>query len=134
MSRLRVESPLTPEQEDLVYRVIGAAIEVHRQLGPGFMEKIYKLAMCYELRLQGISFECEKDIKVPYKDIHIGGQRLDLLVESQLVLELKAVDRLTGFHEAQIHSYVKATGHRIGLLINFNARLLKEDGIVRIIR
>jgi len=64
----------------------------------------------------------------------IGGQRLDLLVESELVLELKAVDRLTGFHEAQIHSYMKATGHRIGLLINFYARLLKDDGIIRIVR
>jgi GxxExxY protein len=134
MSRLRVESPLTPEQEDLIYRVIGVAIEVHRQLGPGFVENIYKLAMCHELRLRGISFDCEKEIKAPYKDIHIGGQRLDLLVEGQMILELKAVERLTGVHEAQIHSYMKATGIRIGLLINFNVRLLKEDGIVRIIR
>jgi GxxExxY protein len=134
MSRLRIESPLSPEQEDLIYRVIGAAIEVHRQLGPGFVEKIYKLAMCHELGLQGISFECEKEIQIPYKEIHIGGQRLDLLVENQLILELKAVERLTGVHEAQIHSYMKATGLRIGLLINFNVRLLKEDGIVRIIR
>jgi len=73
MSRLRIESPLTPEQEDLIYHVIGAAIEVHRQLGPGFVEKIYKLAMCHELSLQGISFECEKEIKIPYKDIYISG-------------------------------------------------------------
>src|SRR5215475_7192072 len=134
MSRLRIESPLAPEQEDLIYRVIGAAIEVHRQLGPGFVEKVHKLAMCHELRLQGISFECEKEIKIPYKDISITGQKLDLLVEGQLILELKAVERLTGIHEAQIHSYMKATDLRIGLLINFNVRLLKEDGIVRIIR
>ena len=90
--------------------------------------------MCHELRLQGISFECEKEIKIPYKDISITGQKLDLLVEGQLILELKAVERLTGIHEAQIHSYMKATDLRIGLLINFNVRLLKEDGIVRIIR
>jgi GxxExxY protein len=134
MSRLRIESPLTSEQEDLIYRVIGVAIEVHRQLGPGFVEKIYKLAMCHELRLQGIPFECEKEIKVPYKDIHIAGQKLDLLVEGQLVLEPKVVERLTGVHESQIHSYMKATGLRIGMLINFNVRLLKEDGIIRIIR
>ena len=134
MSRLRIESPLRPEQEDLIYRVIGVAIEVHRQLGPGFVENIYKLAMCHELKLQGIPFECEKEIKVPYKDIQISGQRLDLLVEGQLILELKAVEKLTGVHEAQIHSYMKATGLRIGLLVHFNARLLKEDGIVRIIR
>ena len=134
MSRLRIESPLTPEQEDLIYHVIGAAIEVHRQLGPGFVEKIYKLAMCHELSLQGISFECEKEIKIPYKDIYISGHRLDLLVEGQLILELKAVDRLTGVHEAQIHSYMRATGLRIGLLISFNVRLLKEDGIIRVIR
>ena len=122
------------ERDPLSGAVIGAAIEVHRQLGPGFVENIYKLAMCHELRLQEISFDCEKEIKVPYKDIHIGGQRLDLLVEGQMILELKAVERLTGVHEAQIHSYMKATGIRIRLLINFDVRLLKEDGIVRIIR
>jgi GxxExxY protein len=114
--------------------VIGVAIEVHRQLGPGFVENIYKLAMRHDLRLQGIPFECEKEIKVPYKDIQIGGQRLDLLVGGQLILELKAVEKLTGIHEAQIHSYMKTTGLKIGLLINFNVRLLKEDGIVRILR
>src|SRR5262245_64178520 len=109
MSRLRIESPLTPEQEDLIYRVIGVAIEVHRQLGPGFVENIYKLAMCHELKLQGIRFECEKEVNIPYKDIRIGGQRLDLLVEGQLILELKAVERLTGVHEDQIQSYMIAT-------------------------
>jgi GxxExxY protein len=114
--------------------VIGVAIEVHRQLGPGFVENIYKLAMRHDLRLQGIPFECEKEIKVPYKDIQIGGQRLDLLVGGQLILELKAVEKRTGIHEAQIHSYMKTTGLKIGLLINFNVRLLKEDGIVRILR
>ncbi len=134
MSRLRIESPLTPEQEDLIYRVIGVAIEVHRQLGPGFVEKIYKVAMCHELKIQGFSFECEKKIDVLYKDIHITGQRLDLLVEGQLILELKAVEKLTGVHEAQIQSCLKTTGHRIGLLINFNTKLLKEDGIIRFVR
>ena len=76
MSRLRIESPLTPEQEDLIYRVIGVAIEVHRQLGPGFVEKIYEVAMCHELRSQGISFECEKEIQIPYKDIRMGSSGL----------------------------------------------------------
>jgi GxxExxY protein len=134
MTGLRIESPLTLEQEDLIYRVIGVAIEVHSRLGPGFLERIYEGAMCHELKLQGISFECEKEINVPYRDIQICGQRLDLLVEGQLIVELKTVEKLIGFHEAQIHSYLKATNLRIGLLINFNVKLLKDGGIVRIVR
>lgn len=134
MAGLRLESPLNAEQEQLVYRVIGAAIEVHRHLGPGFLEKIYESAMCHELTLQRILFETQVEIGVPYKGVHIGGQRLDLLVENQIILELKAVEKLTGVHEAQILSYLKATGHRIGLLINFNVRLLKDDGILRVLR
>lgn len=131
---LRVESPLSPELEDLIQRVIGAAIEVHRHLGPGFVEKIYERALLHELRLRGIAVERQKEILVPYKDILITGQQLDLLVEKQLVLELKAVDHLTGVHEAQIVSYLKATGLRVGLLFNFKVKMLKDGGIKRIVR
>lgn len=131
---LRIESPLPPELEDLIQRVIGAAIEVHRHLGPGFVEKIYERALLHELRLRGIAVERQKEILVPYKDILITGQQLDLLVEKQLVLELKAVDHLTGVHEAQIVSYLKATGLRVGLLFNFKVKMLKDGGIKRIVR
>jgi len=132
MAGLRIESPLSAEQEELIHRVIGAAIEVHRRLGPGFLEGIYQRALGHEFKLQGIAYECEKEILVPYKDIHIPGQRLDLLVESQLILELKVVDHLAPIHEAQLMSYLKATGLKVGLLVNFKTRILK-DGIKRIV-
>jgi GxxExxY protein len=131
---LRVKSDLSVEIESLIQRVIGAAIEVHRHLGPGFVEKIYERALLYELKLLGIRVESQKEVLVPYKDILISGQQLDLLVESQLILELKAVDQLTNIHEAQILSYLKATRLRAGLLINFNVRMLKEGGIRRIVK
>lgn len=134
MGGLRVESPLTSELEDFIHEIIGTAIEVHKQLGPGYVEKIYERALCHELRVRGIPFESQKEISVSYKDIQIGGQQLDLLVAGKLILELKAVDRLLPVHEAQIASYLKATGLQAGLLINFNVQVLKDGGIKRIIR
>jgi GxxExxY protein len=131
---LRVRSDLPEALEALIQRVIGAAIEVHRHLGPGFVEKIYERALLHELKLQGIKVESQKEITVPYQDTLISGQQLDLLVEGQLILELKAVDQLTSIHEAQILSYLKAAGLRAGLLINFNVRMLKEGGICRIVK
>lgn len=131
---LRVKSTLSPELEDLIQRVIGAAIEVHRYLGPGFVEKVYERALLHELKLQGIRIESQKAIAVPYKDILITGQQLDLLVEAQLILELKAVDQFSAVHEAQAMSYLKATGLRAALLLNFNVKMLKEGGIKRIVR
>lgn len=131
---LRVKSTLSPELEDLIQQVIGAAIEVHRHLGPGFVEKVYERALLHELKLQGIRIESQKAIAVPYKDILITGQQLDLLVEGQLILELKAVDQFSAVHEAQAMSYLKATGLRAALLLNFNVKMLKEGGIKRIVR
>ena len=117
MGGLRVQSPLTPELDDLVHEIIGAAIEVHKQLGPGYVEKIYERALCHELRVRGIPAESQKEISVPYKDIQISGQQLDLLVAGKLILELKSVDHFLPLHEAQIMSYLKATGLQAGLLI-----------------
>jgi GxxExxY protein len=134
MSGLRIESPLTSEQEELVHRIIGAAIEVHSKLGPGFLEKIYERALCYELNQRGIPFECQKAINVPYKNIQISGQQLDLLVDGIVIVELKAVDHVSPIHHAQLISYLKATGLKIGLLINFNVKLLKDGGIRRILK
>jgi GxxExxY protein len=131
---LRIKSSLSPELEALIQQVIGAAIEVHRHLGPGFVEKVYERALVHELKLQGIRIESQKALAVPYKDILITGQQLDLLVEGQLILELKAVDQFSGVHEAQAMSYLKATGLRAALLLNFNVKMLKEGGIKRIVR
>jgi GxxExxY protein len=125
--------PIAAEDERIAHEVIGAAIEVHRHLGPGFLEKIYERALVHELNLRGIAVQSQKDILVPYKEIFIPGQQLDLLAAERVILELKAVAELAAIHEAQLLSYLKATGLRLGLLINFNVRVLK-DGIKRLVR
>lgn len=120
------------ELDRLAHAVIGAAIEVHRVLGPGYLESVYEEAMCVELRSRGIPFARQPSFAVAYKNNPIGKSMLDLLVGGVLVVELKAVERLMPIHSAQVISYLKATGHHLGLLINFNVRILK-DGIRRII-
>ena len=128
----RIHSTLPDDVEAVATEVIGAAIEVHRRLGPGFLERIYLEAMCLELSARQIAFEREKPIVVMYRDVDIAGQRLDLVVEGVLIIELKAVARPDPIHEAKIISYLRATGLRLGLLINFNEKLLKA-GIRRIV-
>lgn len=125
--------PIPQEDERIAHTVIGAAIEVHRFLGPGFLEKIYERALAHELTLRGVSVQPQKDMLVPYKDIFIAGQRLDLLAGERVIVELKAVSELAPIHEAHVLSYLKATALRLGLLINFNAPILK-DGIRRLVR
>jgi GxxExxY protein len=116
-----------------MFRVIGAAIEVHRHLGPGFLESIYQRAMCIELAERAISFDKKKRIAIVYKGHQLHGQELDLVVESTVVVEMKAVSQLEEIHSSQLVAYLKATGLRAGLLINFNKPVLK-DGIRRIVR
>jgi GxxExxY protein len=128
-----LHEPIPQPDEELAHKVIGAAIEVHRHLGPGFLECVYERAMEYELKSQGLQVECQQEIVVAYKDLLIEGQRLDLRVGQRVIVELKAVDRLAPIHEAQLLSYLKATGLRLGLLINFNVTLLKE-GLKRLVR
>ena len=118
--------------DDLAHRVIGAAIEVHRHLGPGYLESVYEEALALELGLRGIAFERQKPIGVAYKGHAVGESRLDLLVGGCLVVELKAVEALAPIHQAQVISYLKATGLKLGLLINFNVPVLKS-GIRRVI-
>jgi GxxExxY protein len=125
--------PIPEEDDRISHEIIGAAIEVHRILGPGFLEKIYERAMIHELGLRGLPVVPQREILVPYKGIEIPGQRLDLLVGERVILELKAIDELHPIHEAQLLSYLKATGLRIGLLVNFNVRMMK-DGIRRRVR
>ena len=112
--------------------VIGAAIEVHRFLGPGLLESAYELALEHELRIRGLAVERQKAVALKYKTIELGdGFRLDLLVDDSLVVEVKAVDFLLPIHEAQLLTYLRLSGKRLGLLINFNVRVLKT-GIKRI--
>lgn len=119
-------------EKKLTGAVIGAAIEVHRILGAGFLESVYENALAVELRSRNISFEKQKIIAVTYKGHPIGESRLDFLIENTLIVELKAVSQLTPLHEAQTLSYLKATNRNIALLINFNVPLLK-NGIKRIV-
>jgi GxxExxY protein len=123
--KLRIKSTLTPELDALIQKVIGLAIEVHTALGPGYVEAIYERAMCYELDKSNISYLRQIDILVPYKDITIPGQRLDLLIEKQLILELKAVDQIIPIHQAQILSYMRSQQVRAGLIINFKVQHLR---------
>ncbi len=121
------------EKDPLSAAVIGAAIEVHRLLGPGLLECLYHRALRFELGLRGVPFRSEEPVPVNYKGQHLGDDlRLDLIVADQLIVELKAVDHLHPIHEAQLITYLKLTGLRTGLLINFNVRLLKE-GIKRMV-
>ena len=112
--------------------VIGAALEVHRDLGPGFLESVYAEAMAVELGLRGVHFERQRPVSVLYKGHEVGEGRLDFLVDSSLVVELKAVEKLLPIHQAQVLSYLKAVRCHLGLVINFHERLLR-DGIKRIV-
>jgi GxxExxY protein len=113
--------------------VLGGAIEVHRALGPGLLESIYEAALCRELWLRGLRVQRQIPIPVSYKGAELGTVvRIDLLVESAVVVEVKACDRLTGIHRAQLLTYLKLTAHKVGLLINFNVELLRH-GMRRIL-
>jgi GxxExxY protein len=118
--------------DQLARQVIGAAIEVHRILGPGFLESVYEEALCVELRLRGIPFARQVAFGVKYKDERIGEGRLDLLISDMLVVELKTVDQIAPIHIAQALSYLKTTGRTLALIINFNVPVLKQ-GIKRVI-
>ena len=121
------------EVEGLAHAVIGAALEVHRLLGPGYLEAVYEEALCVELRIRGILFARQLIVSVSYKGQPVGEGRIDLLVHDALVVELKAVEALAPIHMAQILSYLKATSCKLGLLINFNVPALRQGGIRRVI-
>ena len=123
-----VDHPINPVSS----RTIGAAIEVHRHLGPGFLEAAYEEALTVELGLRSLWFDRQAALPVIYKGRVIADQRVDLIVEGVLVLELKAVESLLPIHAAQLLSYLKAGAFQVGLLINFNVPLLK-DGIRRLL-
>ena len=119
--------------DELSNKVIGLAIDVHRELGPGLLESSYQQCLAYELSKAEIKFELEKEIPVKYKDVKLDcGYRIDLLVDKKLILELKCVEKLLPIHEAQILTYMKLSNIKIGLLINFNVMMLK-NGIKRFV-
>ncbi len=121
------------EFDELSSRVIGCAIEVHKTLGPGLLESTYQECLAYELKVNNISFELEKELPIMYKNIKIPcGYRLDAIIEGKLILELKSVSTILPIHEAQILTYMKLSNVSIGLLINFNVKKLKE-GIKRFV-
>jgi GxxExxY protein len=120
------------DENSLAREAIGAAIEVHRVLGPGLLESAYELALDCELGLRRIRVERQKPVRLEYKGVALGEAfRIDMLLEDLLVLEIKAVDQVVPVHEAQLLTYLRMTGKRLGLLLNFNARVLK-DGIRRV--
>jgi len=114
------------ELNRLTERIIGCAIEVHRHLGPGLLEAVYEAALCAELDLTGLPYQRQAVYPIVYKGRPIGEHRLDLLVDDTVIVELKSVDRWDPLFEAQVLSYLRATGKPLGLLINFNSRLLKQ--------
>ena len=114
---------------ELAHKVIGCAIEVHRSLGPGLLESTYEQCLAHELKLIGISFKLQHPLPVEYKGIRLEcGYRIDILVENDLIVELKCVEKLKGIHEAQLLTYMKLANIKQGFLINFNVRKL-TDGL-----
>ena len=129
---LHVESALPAEVDDVARRVIGAAIEVHRHLGPGFLESTYHGALMLELADAGLRVQRQVGCAVDYKGTTINEFRLDVVVEDLVLIELKAVESILPIHRAQVRSYLKASGLQLALLLNFNAEVLRS-GIHRII-
>lgn len=124
---LKVATPLSDEEEAIVSACLGCGIAVHRELGPGFKEIIYHSAFALEMQSRGLSFETEKSILVKYKEWLIPGQKVDLIVEGVVLVEMKAVPKLKPLHRDQVLSYLKTLQLRIGLLLNFNTTLLKNQ-------
>jgi GxxExxY protein len=118
-------------EKELTEAVIGAMIEVHKHLGPGLLESAYHQCLCHELALRGLSFEREKPLPVIYKGTKLDcGYRIDLIVEGKLIVDLKAIDALAPIHEAQLLTHMRLANVRVGLLANFNVKVLK-DGLMR---
>src|SRR4051812_48511706 len=127
---LRVHSPLPDDVEKLIYDTIGCCIRVHRELGPGLFERVYSDALCVELAATGIAYEREKGYAVTYRGELLREQLLDLVVGDAVVLELKSVERILALHHKQLLSYMRVSGLRAGLLVNFNVAIL-PDGLTR---
>jgi GxxExxY protein len=124
---LRVPSSLPDELERVISRILNCALEVHRRLGPGLSEGIYEDAMTIELEFEGLAFERQQQVIVRYRDRPLRAQRFDLVVEKQVVVEIKSVEQLHPIHKAQLLSYVRSAQLRVGLLINFGGQTLRGN-------
>ena len=125
--------PLTKEDEEIATKIVDVAYCVHRELGPGFLEKVYEVCFCHELSKRGLSYQRQVEVPIVYDGITFDvGFRLDVLVENLVICELKAVDETNPVWEAQLLSHLKLSGKRLGFLINFNVKYIK-DGIKRVI-
>jgi GxxExxY protein len=129
---LSISTTLSPETEDLIYRTIGCCIEVHKSLGPGLVEVAYERALCLELGDRHIPFECERPVPIRYRGRTVHTHRLDIVVGDAILVELKAVERLSPVHTAQVLSCLRAARLPVALLINFNVPILPQ-GIQRLI-
>lgn len=131
---MNIETPLTPEVEDLSRMLVDSAYKVHQTLGPGLLESVYEACLCVELGRRGIAYEAQVPVSIDYEGVRLAaGLRLDLLVERSIILEIKAVEKLLPIHQSQLLTYLKLADLRLGLLINFNVDLFKQ-GVRRIIR
>ena len=115
---------------DLSYQIMGAIFEVHKELGPGFVESVYEKALLLELTSRGMKVDVEKVFALTYKGKKVGTHRLDLIVEDKIVIELKTVERFAAHHTAQLLSYLKASGHRLGILVNFSKAKIEFRRVV----
>ena len=119
--------------DSITRRIIGAAIEVHRHLGPGLLESAYETCLAYELREIGLQVEQQKPLPITYKNVKLDcGYRLDLVIEDSVVIEIKAIEKLAPIHDAQLLSYLRIADKRVGLIVNFHVRVLK-NGLKRIV-
>jgi len=119
--------------EELTHQIRGAATEVHKQIGPGLLESAYEECLCRELSLRGLSFQRQVPLPVSYKGVKLDcGYKLDVVVEHKVVLELKSVKQIDPIHKAQLLTYLRLSGKKVGLLINFNTVLLK-DGVTKMV-
>ena len=128
--RLRIPSPLSPELDQLVYDVIGVGMRVHSSLGPGLLESTYTEAFVVELARQGIAYEREVSVQIEYEGRPIKRGRLDLVIEKQVIVELKTVSQLHSIHSSQMLTYLRATGYPVGIILNCHEQHLR-DGIRR---
>ena len=127
-----MQRPIDAGTDELASQVIDASLKVHKAMGPGLLESVYEACLAHELKVRNISFETHVSLPVIYEDLKLNaGLRLDMLVANRLIVELKSVEKLLPIHESQLITYLKLSGMRLGLLINFNVRLLRE-GIKRI--
>ena len=117
--------------KDLSYQIVGAAMEVHRILGPGFLETVYEIALAHELSLRGLPHERQRHLPITYKGVSAGDYIADLIVDNQIIIELKARSRIEQIHRAQAHHYLAATGLRLAIILNFGTNSLEHQRVVR---